>query len=333
MKILRLDYDPTSALLFYEESLSALGALSERTWHDRLEVIAEGPAAKLWNEAGTLHQQELLFASGDAVGARDAASEIFPGCPLTFRLFEALRPAPLAFEKAVISFGTGITVPDAGVMEKLWRNQHPATRRWRLMAEPRPGFHFSLVAVVRCEIQAIDQHWSLHRIALALPGGESDDLLAREISLLEPVQDETMIEWPVVQSSEWLPLLQKAVESEMTAEIEVVHLRQQQYLRRELERLDEYFAQYEQELTHRSSRAGAAATSSKAADRLAAARAEHARRRIDQVARHEICIQAHIDALLLTAEPCWQVSLEVEEQRAVQALRANYLPRARRWFA
>jgi len=50
MRIPRLDYDPTSALVFYEESLSSLGALTERSWHDRLEVIAEGRAAKLWNE-------------------------------------------------------------------------------------------------------------------------------------------------------------------------------------------------------------------------------------------------------------------------------------------
>jgi len=48
MKIPRLDYDPTSALSFYEESLAALGAICERTWHDRLEVLAEDRAAKLW---------------------------------------------------------------------------------------------------------------------------------------------------------------------------------------------------------------------------------------------------------------------------------------------
>jgi hypothetical protein len=98
MKIPRLDYDSTWALAFYEEALSVLGALTDRTWHDRLEVIAEGPAARLWNEDGTLHEQELLFASADAIGARDAHREVFPGCPLTFHLFEALRPVPLVLE-------------------------------------------------------------------------------------------------------------------------------------------------------------------------------------------------------------------------------------------
>ena len=35
-----------------------------------------------------------------------------------------------------------------------------------------------------CEIQAIDQHWSLHQLALAWPRGESDDGLASEIAFL-----------------------------------------------------------------------------------------------------------------------------------------------------
>ena len=33
---------------------------------------------------------------------------------------------------------------------------------------------YSLIALARCDIQAIDQHWSLHRLALSLPGGERD---------------------------------------------------------------------------------------------------------------------------------------------------------------
>src|SRR6266481_2391453 len=147
MKIPRLDYDPTSALVFYEESLSVLGALTERTWHDRLEVVAEGRAARLWNENGALHQQELLFASADAVGGRDAQGEVFPGAPLTFRLFEALRPAPLALEKIVVSMGAPDRTPERAILEKLWRSQYPATRRWRLTADVQPAFHFSLVAI------------------------------------------------------------------------------------------------------------------------------------------------------------------------------------------
>lgn len=332
MKIPRLDYDPTSALVFYQESLSVLGAISERTWHDRIEVVAEGRAAKVWNEDGGLHHQELLFASADAIGGRDAYREVFPGCPLTFRLFEALRPAPLALEKAVLSLTTRDNLPDRAVLEKLWRIQYPTTRRWRLTAEVQKAFHFSLVAVVRCEIQAIDQHWSLHRIAIALPGGEPDDLLAREIALLEiAAQAETEVEWPRSETSRWWLLLRKQIEYEMLPDIEAVRSRQQQYLQREIQRLDDYFAQYEQELSQRASRAKAA-TTGKAGERLAAARAEHARRRLDQVARHEICVQPHVDALLLTAEPCWRATLEVEEQRTAQTVSATFVPRARRWF-
>jgi len=332
MKIPRLDYDPTSALIFYEKSLSALGALSERTWHDRLEVIAEGQAAKLWTEDGGLHQQELLFAPADATGARDPHREVFPGCPLTFHLFEALRSAPLPLEKVVLSLSTHDHIPDRAVLEKLWRSQYPATRRWRLAAEVKPAFHFSLVAVVRCEIQAIDQHWSLHRIAIALPDGEADDLLAREIALLEvAAKDESEVEWLKTEPSHWWPLLRKEIESEMAPDVEVVRSRQHQYLQREIVRLDDYFAHYEQELTQRTSRGGAASTA-KASERLAAARAEHARRRLDQVARHEICVQPHVDALLLTAERCWWASLEVEEQRATEKVSATFVPRARHWF-
>jgi hypothetical protein len=331
MKIPRLDYDPASALNFYEESLSALGALCERTWHDRLEVVAEGQAAKLWNQEGALHEQELLFAPADAVGARDALREVFPGCPLTFQLFEALRPSPLVLEKIVLSAGARNAAPDRNVLEKLWHAQYPATRRWRPVTEFKTFFHFSLVAIVRAEIQAIDQHWTLHRVALSLPGGEPDEQLARELPFLEVASDgQADLKWPSADPG-WWPSLHNQLETEFRPDVESVRLRQQQYLQREIERLDAYYAHYEQELTQRGSRGGAASTV-KTAERLAAARAEHSRRRLDQVARHEICVQAHIDALLLVAEPCWQTSLEVEEQRAGQMVTAAFVPRTRRWF-
>jgi hypothetical protein len=95
MKLERLPYDPATVLDFYEEGLSTLGALSERTWHDRLEVVAEGPAARLWNSEGKLQEMELKFGPADTAMARDAAREVFPGSPLTFRLAEALRPRAL----------------------------------------------------------------------------------------------------------------------------------------------------------------------------------------------------------------------------------------------
>src|ERR1035437_2691561 len=102
MKIERLTHSPGIVVDFYDEGLTALGALCERTWHDRLEVVAEGDSARLWNDAGVLHEVELWFPPPDNTAPREAAKEVFPGCPLTFRLAEALRPAPLALERVVL---------------------------------------------------------------------------------------------------------------------------------------------------------------------------------------------------------------------------------------
>lgn len=136
--------------------------------------MAEGTAARLWNGGGALHSVELQFASSQASGARDAAGEVFPGCPLTFRLAESLSPAPLALERVVLAAeGLGARAPAAAVAERLWRNQFSDTVRWRQAAPLLADFHFSLVALVRCEIQTIDQYWSLRRVALALPDGRS----------------------------------------------------------------------------------------------------------------------------------------------------------------
>ena len=51
---------------FFEEGLLSLGAVCERSWHDRLEILAEGDAARLWRKDGELFSGELSF--------RDAAS-------------------------------------------------------------------------------------------------------------------------------------------------------------------------------------------------------------------------------------------------------------------
>ncbi len=332
MNLTRLQYDPTSALIFYEESLSALGALCERTWHDRLEVVAEGPAGRLWNEAGSLHEQELVFAPADATSARDANREVFPGCPLTFRLAELLRPSPLVLEKAVLREGPRHQLPHREVLEKLWRVQFPATRQWRLETEPKKAFHFSLVALARCEIQAIDQHWSLHRLAVALPTGDPDDLLAQEIPLLEvESESQALVGWPSLDVPGWLAAVRQHLERELAPSLAEVRARQEQCLQREIQRIDEYFTQYEKELVRRGSRSAASA-GVKSAERLAAARAEHARRRLDQVGRHEVNVRFWVDALLLVAEYAWRVDLRIEEQRAAQVLSATFVPRARQWF-
>ena len=121
MRLDRLAYDPAALVDFYEQGFGSLGALCERTWHDRLDIVAEGRAAELWNPGGALHEIELHFASADASGARDSAREVFPGCPLTFRLAEALRPSPLPLERVVWVFpyplDIDIRFPEGQVLE------------------------------------------------------------------------------------------------------------------------------------------------------------------------------------------------------------------------
>jgi hypothetical protein len=332
MKLSRLEYDPGSALTFYDESLTALGGLCERTWHDRLQVVAEGPSATLWNDTGALHSQELYFANADAASGRDPLREVFPGCPLTFRLTELLRSSALVLEKVVLRDSAHDKLPERSALEKLWRSQYPATRQWRLTADAKASFHFSLVALVRCDIQAIDQHWSLHRIALALPNGEADEALAQQLLVLDlHSSDPATITWPSINPRDCWPMLTKAIETDLAPDIEAVRARQTQYLDREIRRIDDYFSEYEKELARRVSRR-AGRGDLKADQRLAAARAEHARRRVDQVARHEIRVVPHVDALLLIAEPAWQAIIETEEQRSVQAIAATFVPRPRKWF-
>jgi len=227
MKLDRLSYDPGAVLDFYEEGLAGLGALCERTWHDRLEVVTEGRAAALWNAGGTLHSGELHFAPADATAARDASREVFPGCPLTFQLAEALRPEPLAVERLVLSSDAAPRPPDAATAEKLWRGQFPDTTRWRLTKPFEAAFHFSLVALARCEIQAIDQHWSLHRIALSLPDGEPDDSLAREIAFARADANAAAnLAWPATNPAPWRFLLERALEGDLADELAGIRARQ-----------------------------------------------------------------------------------------------------------
>lgn len=93
----------------------------------------------------------------------------------------------------------------------------------------------------------------------------------------------------------------------MAGELADVRVRQENRLRRELERVDDYFENYERELAERAGRGGGSAKI-KLANRLAVAKAEHARHRADQVARHEIAIVPYVDGLLLVAEPAWRMA-------------------------
>lgn len=332
MRLERLTYEPGAALRFFEEGLAALGAVCEQTWHDRLEVLAEGRAAGLFGAEKNEHAGELVFAPADATSAREASREVFPGCPLTFRLAEALRPAPVPLDRIVLEGDPQAgRVPESAVVEKLWRAQFPATGSWRLTGPFKSGFHFSLLGLVRCEIQAIDQHWSLHRMAVGLPEGVVDSNLAAEIGFARAGTSEAGIAWPSPDVPKWSGFLRQALEQDLEEEISALRKRQEHSLRRELDRVDQYFANYERELEDRSRRSGSADTKSKMVGRLQAARGEHARRRADQVSRHEVRVLLHLEALLLTAEPAWTAEVRVEHGRVVEAVGANFVPRARQW--
>jgi hypothetical protein len=334
MNIQRLTHSPGAVADFYEEALTALGALCERTWHDRLEVVAEGNSARLWDESGALHEVELWFPPPDDTAPREAAKEVFPGCPLTFRLAEALRPAPLALERVVLAGESAARPPAADVAEKLWRAQFPETNRWQLTKPFVAAHHFSLLALVRCEIQAIDQHWSLRRVAVSLADGASDDALAHAVGLTElNAHPPAEISWPTPEPARWRDFLREALERELAADLAAIRVRQELHLRRELDRVDDYFEHYEQELAARAARSGKETVKLKSAERLAAAQAEHARRRADQVARHEIRACAHLDALLLIAEPAWRAQLAVTRAHEPRTLEALFVPRARRWVS
>jgi hypothetical protein len=275
---------------------------------------------------------ELRFAPPDAASARDAGREVFPGCPLTFRLAEALRQMPLQLERLVLADASPPRPPDPAVAEKLWRGQFPDTPRWRLLAPFQFSFHYSLLALARCEIQAIDQHWSLRRLAVSLPDGELDQGLAEGIPFAQVAGEApARMEWPAPDPAHWSGLLEKALERDLADEIASIRARQENSLRRELGRIDDYFEKYEEELTARAVRSGSENVKLKTADRVAAAKTEHLRRRTDQVARHEIRVCPHLDALLLTAETAWFAPLEIQRGHDAQAVAARFVPRSRRW--
>jgi hypothetical protein len=333
MKLERLPYSSGAAADFFEETLGSLGALCERTWHDRLQVIAEGNAARLWNAEGQLVEKELFFPDPDETAPRQADHEVFPGCPLTFRLFESLAAGGLALQRAVVPPSDKLRAPAPDVAERLWRLQFPTTSRWRPETNFAANWHCSLVAVVRCEIQAIEQHWSLHRLAVSLPDGEPDTDLAQNLHLLAlGTNGPDRNEWPAPAPEAWPAHLQQALEQDLEADLAQIRQRQEHYLRRELDRVDDYFANYIKELTERVARSRSAETKTKLADRRRAAHAEHDRRRQDQVRRHEIRIIPHVDALLLLAEPAWNITLLVSEHGEPRRQSAVWLPRTRRWL-
>jgi hypothetical protein len=230
------------------------------------------------------------------------------------------------------AFDADVAAPGADVAERLWRAQFPGVFRWILETPFQFTWHFSLLALVRCETQAIDQHWSLHRVAVTLPGGERDDGLAEGLDLAQvEARSAQPIPWPGCDLARWLPFLRAALEHELATELATTQRRQQDYLRRELDRIEDYFDSYERELAARQNRSRTEASKTRLAERLAAAQAERARRRQDQLQRHEIRVLLHFDALLLTAEPAWKAVVTVEQPGSAQRWEGLFVPRWRRW--
>lgn len=332
MELSRLPYDPQALAGFYEEALPALGAIADRAWHDRLDVLAEGQAASLWNTPDTLVETHLQFLPTASTAVRDATHDVFPGCPLTFRLAEILLPQPAPFERSVLQSDPTLTrLPAPETLERLWLQQFPDTHRFRITGTPRGAHHFSVVALLRCEIQAIDQAWSLHRLAIGWPNGASDPTLAASFPFAQADPNPpASLAWPQPD----LPLLalslRQALELDLTSTLERLRLRQQRHLQRELERIDAYFSSYESELTQRRTRGPEAGA--RREQRLAAARAERIRRRADQIQRHTIHLVPHPDAFLLVAEPAWHFDLVLDRGRETQTTSAQFIPRSRTWI-
>jgi hypothetical protein len=131
-------------------------------------------------------------------------------------------------------------------------------------------------------------------------------------------------------AEQWQPALARALTAELTQELDEIKRRQQRYLERELRRLDEYFDHYEQELRARLSRQHKPESKARFEQRVRAAALEHDRRRADQIARHEIRVVPHLDAVLLTAEVAWKTGMRGRHGETLPE--AVYVPRARRWF-
>ncbi|MBK8478304.1 MAG: hypothetical protein IPL39_19005 [Opitutaceae bacterium] len=49
------------------------------------------------------------------------------------------------------------------------------------------------------------------------------------------------------------------------------------------------------------------------------------------MARHEIVVHPHLDALLLVAEPAWRATVAVVRGQELQSVPALFVPRPRRW--
>ena len=316
---------------FFEEGLLSVGAVCERSWHDRLEVLAEGDAALLLGSDGDSFSGELYFREAGSADSDHAEIEVFPGCPLAFRLVEALWRRQIAHSRVCLSTGIGVKAPPKEVAEKLWQAQFGSFAGWQASLF-MPTWIFSVLAAVRCEVQANDQSWSSHRLAFTLPDGERDAALEFALEQLGPLE-EAEPDWPTVDSAALSDWIGRALKIELDPQLSKIKERQQLFLRRELNRIDEYFENYARELRKRTDRQRKEEAIKRYADRLEATRQEHNRRRADQVERHTIQVLPHVDALLTLAEPAFATLVTWRSGREERFVPAVFVPRTRRWFA
>jgi hypothetical protein len=331
MKFPKIQTRAEHLIEFFEEGLHTLGAICERPWHDRLEVLAEGDAARLWRSDDDLFSGELYFRDAGSQGLDNAENEIFPGCPLTFRLAETIWRRHLAYSRVCLCMDIGVKAPSNGVVDKLWRAQFGFHADWRAAPFVRTWI-FSVVAAVRCEVQANDQSWSSHRLAFTLPTGDCDaslEFALEQMNAVEPVE----VDWPALDPSLLSDWITRALGSELAPELSRIKERQQLFLRRELTRIDAYFQNYARELRERMGSQRKEEAIKRYADRLEATRLEHDRRRTDQIERHTIHVVPHVDALLTVAEPAFTTRVAWRTGREQRTVPAIFVPRTRRWHA
>jgi hypothetical protein len=329
MKFSKIPVQTEHLIEFFEEGLHSLGAICERPWHDRLEVLAEGDAARLWRSDDDLFSGELLFSNAGSTDPANTETGVFPGCPLTFRLVEALWRRHLAHSRASLSQESVAKSPPRDVANKLWQAQFGLHAGWNATPFQQTCI-FSVVAAVRCEVQANDQSWSSHRFAFTLPSGERDaslEFALEQMSAVNPVE----VDWPALDPdliSDWVS---HAVGNELAFELSRITERQGLFLRRELHRIDEYFENYARELRERMDHQHKEEAIKRYSDRLEATRVEHNRRRTDQIERHTIHVIPHVDALLTVAEPAFATRVTWRAGREEKIASAMFVPRTRRW--
>ena len=327
MNLQKIAPSPGNLVEFFEEGINALGGLCERPWHNQLEVVAEGDAARLWQSDGSLFSGELSFP--EEAGPRDARRDVFGGCPLTFALAEALWAKAGRWHR--FSAAAEVKAPPMDTAQRLWIAEFGAAPQWR--ATPLVATeHFSVVITVRCEIQAIDQAWSCHRLAFSLPTGVRDSALEGALDHFTAATHGPDPEWPDLDPAMLSQWVASSLTADMAHELASVKTRQQRYLQRELDRIEGYFNQYEAELTERMGRQRKAESKQRYEERLHAAKSDHQRKCSEQIARHAIRVVPHLDGCLLLAEPAFRTRIHWVAGGEAHETPAVFVPRIRRWF-